>query len=108
MGVCFKVAMVTTEKMVSRQPITIHLRFTRTRKDSPRGDSCGGRSAYRRGDRSTSTPADGRSSPMTALFARTRGPESMPGPQRFFNCSKAHTGHLKLKSRSKRLVYRAG
>ena len=64
MGVIFKLAMATTVKMVAGQPMTIHLRFTRTREYSPMAESCGGRLAYSRGDRPASKGAVGCNSRM--------------------------------------------
>src|SRR5271155_1436334 len=89
MGTCLRVAMATTVKMVRRQPTTIHLRLIRTRRYSPTADSCGGRSESRRGDRPTSKVAVGCNSRIAALFVCTRGPESMPAPQRICRRLKA-------------------
>src|SRR5271165_6643642 len=88
--------MATTEKMDTRHATTTHLRFCKTRMESPMADSCGGRSGYGRSPegRPRSELWVGCISRMTGLLACTRGPESMPAPQRFCNCSKSPNGAI--------------
>src|SRR5271169_7227959 len=72
----------------------IHLRLTKIRIDSRTADSCEGRSGYRRGPDGLprSKPGDGCISRITGLLAGTRGPKSMPAPQRFCNYSTSPNG----------------
>jgi hypothetical protein len=74
--------MATMEKMVARQPMTVHLRLMRTRRYSRSADSCGGSQGCSGGpDGPNSNELVGGISRIVEAVHLTKWPESINTPQ---------------------------